>query len=186
MFAVLSLPLAKEEESPVTRLYLYEAAMLPTSPIARSVLVGEPYTSASFRQDCGLCSVYTFYSACRAPWTLAFTPSGPNIFPVSPVKNSASRSTYTFLHFLPGDVVVFPSHPIGTVDWWRVQECQNSHAGYPGSGGWTARYDGETEGEKRRPARIYTHFAKCAAKGCEDGGEWSLMKLAKAMKPSRT
>ncbi|GEM09664.1 hypothetical protein Rt10032_c08g3681 [Rhodotorula toruloides] len=183
VFAVLSLPLAKGEESHVTRLYLDEATMLPMSPIARAILRGERY---SFRQDCELCSVYTFYSACGAAWTLAFTPAGPNIFPASPVKNPASQPTHTFLHFLPVDIVVSPSHPIGSVDWWRVQECRNSHAGYPGSGGWTARYDGETEGEKRRPARIYAHFAKCAAKGCEDGGEWSLMKLAKAMKPSRT
>lgn len=159
----------------------------PSSPLAHVVQRSEPYTAAAFRLDCALSSVYTFYTAARAPFVVTFSLSGPTI---SPSFDEAKPSTYSFLHFLPGDVVVQPSELLGSVAWWRLQECRASHAGYPGSGAWTARFDGgEGEGaaggaeaEKRRPARIYSHFAKCCGKGREDEGPWSLMKLAKAMK----
>ncbi|GAA5830417.1 hypothetical protein JCM11251_001339 [Rhodosporidiobolus azoricus] len=175
-------------ESPVTRLFLDESTLDPSSPFGQAVLLGEPYSPASFRLDCAHHSRYTFYTASRCAWVVTFSLSGPTVVPASATDGPApSRSTrYTFLHFLPSDIVVTPSEPIGSIPWWRLQECRGSHAGYPGTGAWTARYDGvgaeDADAEKRRPARIYSHFAKCCGKGCEEQGEWSLMKLAKAMK----
>ncbi|BGP13874.1 hypothetical protein JCM10213_002512 [Rhodosporidiobolus nylandii] len=169
-------------ESPVTRLFIDDATLDPSSPLGRAVLLNEPYTPTSFRLDCTLGSTYTFYTAARAAFVVSFALSGPTISP-APSANATTRSPkYTFLHFLPGDVVVAPVETIGSIAWWRLQECRSSHAGYPGAGGWTARFDGADEAEKRRPARIFSHFAKCHAKGCDEEGEWSLMQLAKAMK----
>ncbi|GAA5912454.1 hypothetical protein JCM6882_005517 [Rhodosporidiobolus microsporus] len=175
-------------ESPVIRLILDESTLDPASPLGRTLLFGEAYSPASFRLDCTFSSRYTFYTASRAAYIVTFSLSGPTVAPASASDGAApSRSTkYTFLHFLPADIVTTPSEPLGSIPWWRLQECRGSHAGYPGSGAWTARYDGvggdEADAEKRRPARIYSHFAKCCGKGCEEQGEWSLMKLAKAMK----
>jgi hypothetical protein len=172
-------------ESPVTRLFLDESMLDPCSPLAL-VQHGHPYTAASFRLDCQLSSRYTFYTAARAPFVVTFSMAGPSI---SPSFDEAKPSTYTFIHFLPGDIVVQPSELLGSVAWWRLQECRATHAGYPGTGAWTARFDGEGtdggEAEKRRPARIYSHFAKCCAKGRDDEGPWSLMQLAQAMKAGK-
>ncbi|GAA5968240.1 hypothetical protein JCM11641_003781 [Rhodosporidiobolus odoratus] len=165
-------------ESPVTRLYLDESTLDPLSPLGRAILRKEPYCPASFRLDCTLGTVYTFYTADRNAFTVTFALSGPSV--CSP--DVGDTTCYTFLHFLPGDLAVSPSEVLGSVPWWRLQECRNSHAGYPGDGGWTARFDGANEAAKRRPTRIYNHFAKCHAKGCEGTGDWSLMKLAKLMK----
>ncbi|GAA5848621.1 hypothetical protein JCM8547_004576 [Rhodosporidiobolus lusitaniae] len=167
-------------DSPVTRLFLDEATVDPSSPLGRSFLFNEPYSPASFRLDCTLGSVYTFYTASRTAWVVSFSLSGPSISPSSSTDLKPAKST--FLHFLPGDVVVAPSEPIGSIAWWRLQECRGSHANYPGEGAWTARFDGAGQEATRRPARIFSHFAKCVGKGCEESGDWSLMKLAKAMK----
>lgn len=104
---------------------------------------------------------------------------------------AAAATTATFIHFLPGDLVVSPSLPLGSREWWRQQECRGVHSGYPGAGAWTARYDDEAAAagggaggggaEKRRPARILAHFVKCCPVDDADG-EWSLMKLARLMK----
>ncbi|GAA6008971.1 hypothetical protein JCM10207_004048 [Rhodosporidiobolus poonsookiae] len=171
-------------DSPVTRLTLDPSTLDPSSPLARAVFKHEPYTPASFHLDCTLGSVYTFYTASRFAYTVTFALSGPTVAPSSASTAGGSKSTqHTFLHFLPGDIVTSPSELLGSIAWWRLQECRSSHRDYPGSGAWTARFDGATdEAEKRRPARIYSHFAKCHAKGCEGAQEWSLMKLAKVMK----
>ncbi|BGP37982.1 hypothetical protein JCM10450v2_001916 [Rhodotorula kratochvilovae] len=183
VFAVHVQGTGKSDESSLTRLYLDNSSLDPLSPLGRAV-VGEAYTAASFALDCELNSVYTLYTATRAQWTVSFTLSGPSIFPAVPVSHELQPPT-TFLHFLPGDLVVVPSFPLGSREFWRLQQCRSSHAGYPGDGAWTARYDDEAGGgEKRRPARIFTHFAKCCPADNADG-EWSLMKLARLMKSGK-
>ncbi|GJN88565.1 hypothetical protein Rhopal_001531-T1 [Rhodotorula paludigena] len=185
VFAVHTQGGRKSDEG-LTRLYIDESSLSPVSPIGRAVFGDEGYTPAHLAEDCTLGSVYSFYTPARVPWTVSFTLTGAAAFPAAPVSSEVHQPLHTFFHFLPGDLVVSPSHPLGSRDWWRMQECRAAHPGYPGDGHWTARFDDDGQAEKRRPARIFNHFAKCwAAQGAfsaEDGGEWSLMKLAKLTK----
>ncbi|GAA5851300.1 hypothetical protein JCM9279_001098 [Rhodotorula babjevae] len=197
MFAVLVPGNRKVDETSLTRLYLDHSHLDPTSPLGCTVTGDTAYTASSFARDCERASVYSFFTASRAQWVVTFSLLGPAIVPVtssssdSTTAATTATTTTTFLHFLPGDLVVSPSLPLGSREWWRLQECRGMHAGYL-NGAWTARYDDEaaaTSGgagggggaEKRRPARILGHFAKCCPVDDADG-EWSLMKLARLMK----
>ncbi|GAA5894226.1 hypothetical protein JCM8208_002382 [Rhodotorula glutinis] len=191
MFAVYIQGVGKTDETSLARLYLDHSSLDPTSPLGCTVTGDTAYTASSFARDCESASVYSFFTASRAQWVVEFSLSGPTIAPVTSSTSGpiTMSSTTTFVHFLPGDLVVSPSLPLGSREWWRQQECRGAHAGYPG-GAWTARYDDEAAaagggagggGEKRRPARILGHFAKCCPVDDADG-EWSLMKLARLMK----
>lgn len=151
----------------------------PTTPLARCVYGQVKYSSSLFREDCSRRNTYTFLSDEGSnSWTVSFSQFGVRIQPSTP-----SSAIFTFIHFAPGDIVVQPSYPLGSRLWWRQQECQQSHAGFPGEGHWTCRYDGDAQ-EKRRPIRIIQHFSSCpSARVDEYGGQasWSLGKLAKAI-----
>ncbi|GAA5923874.1 hypothetical protein JCM3775_005537 [Rhodotorula graminis] len=192
MFAVYIQGVGKTGETSLTRLYLDHSSLDPTSPLGCTVTGDTLYTTSSFARDCERASVYSFFTASRAQWVVEFSLAGPAIVPVTSSSSdttTTAATTRTFVHFLPGDLVVSPSLPLGSREWWRLQECRGAHAGYPG-GAWTARYDDEAAGasggagggaEKRRPARILAHFLKCCPVDDADG-EWSLMKLARLMK----
>ena len=149
----------------------------PGQPLATCVKLGVEYSPILFRQDCQARSSYTFFSnEGSVTWTVRFSQFGPQILPSLP-----SPALHTFIHFAPGEIDT--TYPLGSRSWWRLQECQQHHAGFPGNGHWTARYDGENQ-EKRRPIRIIQHFASCpSARVDEYGGpaSWSLGKLARSI-----
>lgn len=171
-------------ESSCTPLILSDTTS-PDLPLARCVTEGVEYSPHLFKADCSQRNTYLFHSQEGArSFTVSFSQFGPRILPAATSFNSDVTSPiYTFIHFAPGDLVISPSHPLGSRAWWRLQECQQVHAGFPGEGHWTCRYDGEGQ-EKRRPVRVISHFASCpSSKGNEFGGEasWSLGRLAKAI-----
>ncbi|ORY58682.1 hypothetical protein BCR35DRAFT_309427 [Leucosporidium creatinivorum] len=159
-------------------------------PLARCVNSGIEYSSALFREDCQQRNSYLFHSQDGAiNYSVNFSQFGPRILPSSPPRSSGGTEStptpiYTFIHFAPGDIVVTPSLPLASRGWWRLQECQQVHPGFPYSDGhWTCRFDGEGQ-EKRRPVRVISHFASCpSSKTNEFGTEasWSLGRLAKAI-----
>ncbi|KAM0792378.1 hypothetical protein ACM66B_005058 [Microbotryomycetes sp. NB124-2] len=169
-------------------------------PLARAASTNEPYTDDFFQQDCRDKNVYLFVApAQRQTWIVQFSQFGPQALLQESSESCRDETTklkpiYTFVHFLPQDVVVQPAFPIGSRQWWRVQECPRHHPGRPLSNqSWTARTDDSSNGgEQKRPNRVVTHFATCKSKidpsiNLQDGqggvGQtgWALERLARAI-----
>ncbi|KAI5479659.1 hypothetical protein MNV49_003169 [Pseudohyphozyma bogoriensis] len=85
----------------------------------------------------------------------------------------------TFVHFVPGNIIVTPKEIMGTKMWWRLPICVGKHLkGRLEGGSWSGRYDA---GEGQRPSRLVEHYATCgirAAWADEDG----LGQLARAIR----
>lgn len=120
----------------------------------------------------------------RTYWQVTCTPEdpyAPRITALSSTSRTAFQPTLTFLHFPPGMLVLTPpaTQPLGSKEWWRMQECPGRHEKQPGDGAWTSRWDGE--GEERRPSRVLLHYATCPLRRAEGEG-WTLGRMARAIR----
>ncbi|KAK4058780.1 hypothetical protein OIO90_000226 [Microbotryomycetes sp. JL221] len=194
----LSTPLSAQESS---------FGMLPP-PLCTDVKVPFFNESSNASSSDGLIGLFTASApastapqppVCRGTdqtsWNVNFSQFGPTIVCNSQAEQKQDGRhlpIYTFIHFHPQDVVVQPAFPIGSPQWWKIQECPRHHHGRPSpSFCWTARTD-DPSGEQRRPNRIVKHFSSCKSKvdasaavmkgqgGVGQAG-WSLEKLAKAI-----
>lgn len=123
-----------------------------TSPLYRAVHEGLPYGEQTLLEECTNANSYAFTSTRAGAtnhWIVNFSldPSAPpasprpvtTIAPRLPQPNLPSDAIFTFVHFVPGTIVVSPTYPMGASKWWRVQECPGRHENCPGDGSWTAR-----------------------------------------------
>ncbi|KAK4053866.1 hypothetical protein OIV83_001522 [Microbotryomycetes sp. JL201] len=122
LFAVHIQTKAKAEVTEEAVLPLLLAFETPGDlPLARAALAGEPYTAQMFQLDCRSTNSYTFVApAQRQTWTVRFSQFGPQAVPQSDsaLFHKEVEPIYTFIHFLPQDVVIQPAFPIGSRHWW--------------------------------------------------------------------
>lgn len=123
----------------------------PTSALYRAVHQGLPYTEEVLSEDCRINASYAFTSTragATTHWLVTFSldssmsPPRPHthIRPRTPQPNLPHDAAFTFVHFIPGTIVVSPTFPMGSSKWWRIQECPGRHENCPGDGSWTARF----------------------------------------------
>lgn len=122
----------------------------PVTALWQAVHSDVRYTSETLMNECANHATYHFVSSragATTRWEVSFsidTSSGApmpstSIVPTTAILGTPANPTYTFVHFLPGSIVVNPTYPIGSSKWWRVQECDVRHENCPGDGSWTAR-----------------------------------------------
>ncbi|ORY84664.1 hypothetical protein BCR35DRAFT_324738 [Leucosporidium creatinivorum] len=166
-----------------------------TSALHRAIHEGQPYGDQTLLEECTNNTSYAFTSTRAGAtnhWLVSFSldPSAPptsprpltTIAPRLPQPNLPADAIFTFVHFVPGTIVVSPTYPMGASKWWRVQECPGRHENCPGDGSWTARWD--EEGEERRPSRVVQHYASCSMRRV-DGDSFALGKLARAVRKTK-
>lgn len=123
----------------------------PSSLLCQVVRSDLPYSKETLLEECEREAEYAFMSTragLTTRWTVKYSldrstdePSPRTVIePAQPVLNPPPVTpTYTFVHFVPGTIVVNPTYPMGSSKWWRVQECDVKHENCPGDGSWTAR-----------------------------------------------
>ncbi|GAA6027076.1 hypothetical protein JCM8097_006092 [Rhodosporidiobolus ruineniae] len=184
MFAVL---IGKGDSSSICLIDLDASSADPSMPLSRCILNNEPYTPAMFREDCSRGHSYPFAIIGSMAFRVTFSLTGPSMMRTT--DNGAEvvddGEEYTFIHFLPGDIVVNTPWALGSSEWWRLQECKNYHASHAvaNEGRWTGRTNPlKGEGSIRRN-RILRHFhSDCEPAGGAASGEWSLMTLARCQR----
>ncbi|GAA6027075.1 hypothetical protein JCM8097_006091 [Rhodosporidiobolus ruineniae] len=186
MFAVL---IGKGETSTVRTIDLDASSADPSKPLSRCILNNEPYTPAMFREDCSRGHSYPFAIIGSKAFRVTFALTGPSM--VRTTDDGAEvvddGEEYTFIHFLPGDIVVNTPWALGSSEWWRTQECRNFHPKYAvaSNGHFTGRNKPAVGSAGVRPCRIYEHFVdQCGPMPGFQYGEWSLKKLARLQKKS--
>lgn len=131
---------AKEDKVHITPNDLHEVVLdshlnQPGTSLFNVAFNHVPYTPELRAADCSRSQSYIFTSTNpKKPGqfhvSFSFAHAGGVVQVVNPndgVTLREARLPMTFIHFPPNSIVVFPAHPIGSANWWRLPRCVGRH-----------------------------------------------------------